>query len=226
MTRQIPFDNLITCILNASIPAQMSLFQNRYRIPSARAPWWDYGWDAAYFVTICTKHRQHFFGRIVETRFIASPANTTEAFTPRKTMALSPTGHIAHQRWQDIPQHFPFARTDAFVAMPNHVHGIIIIRQEQSGTIETSAPTETDRKEGGITGKHNPMLHQNLSRVIRWYKGRITFEARKTQPDFAWQNRFHDHIIRDQQAYQHIVRYILTNPDRWDEDRFSDHEGI
>ena len=107
--------------------------------------------------------------------------------------------------------------------MPNHVHGIIIIRQEQSGTIEINAPTETDRKEGGITGKHNPMLHQNLSRVIRWYKGRITFEARKTQPDFAWQNRFHDHIIRDQKAYQHIVRYILTNPDRWDEDRFFDH---
>lgn len=198
----------------------MALFRNRYRVPSARAQWWDYGRNAAYFITICTKHRRHCFGHIAETRFIASPTNATEVPQLQKNTVLSPAGQIAHRCWYDISRHFPFAIPDAFVVMPNHVHGIIIIQQDQSSPCEDSAPPETNLKEGGITGKHNPMLQRNLSRVIRWYKGRVTFNARKTLPDFAWQNRFHDHIIRNQESYRHIVRYILTNPDRWDEDRF------
>jgi hypothetical protein len=40
-------------------------FQNKYRILSARAEWWNYGWNAAYFITICTAHREHYFGEII-----------------------------------------------------------------------------------------------------------------------------------------------------------------
>lgn len=40
-------------------------YQNKYRVPSARAPWWDYGRSAAYFIIICTKNRRHYFGRVV-----------------------------------------------------------------------------------------------------------------------------------------------------------------
>jgi hypothetical protein len=40
-------------------------FRNKYRIPSSRAPWWDYGWNAAYYVTICTKNRLFWFGDVV-----------------------------------------------------------------------------------------------------------------------------------------------------------------
>lgn len=40
-------------------------FQNKYRIASARAPWWDYGQDAAYFVTVCTAGRKPFLGDVV-----------------------------------------------------------------------------------------------------------------------------------------------------------------
>ncbi len=107
------------------------LFRNKYRIPSARAEWWDYGNNAAYFVTICTQNREHFFGRIVvnsgshrvpETRLIASlPADGSPQFIP------SPLGTIALACWLEIPQHFPFVRLDAFVVMPNHVHGILVI---------------------------------------------------------------------------------------------------
>jgi hypothetical protein len=53
-------------------------FQNKYRIASARAQWWDYGWNGAYFITICTQNREYFFGEMVhdvnlETRLIAFP---------------------------------------------------------------------------------------------------------------------------------------------------------
>ncbi|NLN96328.1 MAG: hypothetical protein GX128_09195 [Bacteroidales bacterium] len=51
----------------------MEKFQNKYRIPSARAPWWDYGSNAAYFVTICTQNRLHYFGEIKNNEMIFSP---------------------------------------------------------------------------------------------------------------------------------------------------------
>ena len=94
---------------------QMDQFKNKYRIPSARAQWWDYGNDAAYFITICTKNRFHFFGKITDKKLFASPA-----------------GDIAANIWYEIPANFPYAQLGAFVVMPNHVHGIIIIEKTVS----------------------------------------------------------------------------------------------
>jgi hypothetical protein len=85
-------------------------FQNKYRIPSARAQWWDYSANAAYFVTICTANKEHFFGEIANGE-----------------MQLSETGKMAHDFWSEIPNHFPFVILGEFVVMPNHVHGIVII---------------------------------------------------------------------------------------------------
>jgi putative transposase len=73
----------------------------------------------------------------------------------------------------------------------------------------------------GVTGDRNPMLKQNLSTIVRWYKGRLAFEARKTHADFAWQARFHDRIIRDAGSNEKIRYYILNNPRLWDHDRFN-----
>ncbi len=103
-------------------PVMSELYQNRYRVPAARAQWWDYRNNAAYFVTICTQNRAHFFGRIdaSETRLIASLP-----------------GAIAQVCWLEIPEHFPFVRLDAFVVMPNHVHGILVIDKMGADAVET-----------------------------------------------------------------------------------------
>ena len=221
-------------------------FQNKYRIPSARASRWNYGNNATYFITICTRHREHYFGEIVETRFIASVAHE---------MQLSELGKIAGQCWNKIPKHFPFVMLDEFVVMPNHVHGIIAIDKPEiknnamgDSTVETrliasvtpDIPMETrliaslqnenenenknqnaiPKKIGGFAGNKNPMLNENLSRVLQWYKGRTTFECKKIRADFGWQSRFHDHIIRDDESYQRIKNYIITNPQKWDTDKF------
>ena len=77
---------------------------------------------------------------------------------------------------------------------------------------------ETAKQPGGVTGDKNPMLHENLSRIIRWYKGRVTYESAKLHADFAWQARFHDHIIRNEESFQHIRSYIAGNPASWEED--------
>ena len=94
----------------------MDKFQNKYRIPSARAPFWDYGWNASYFVTICTHNHIFYFGDIGE-----------------EEMVLSDVGEIALQCWLEIPEHFPFVKLDTFVIMPNHVHGIVIIDKNDDG---------------------------------------------------------------------------------------------
>ena len=89
-------------------------FQNKYRIPSTRLKNWDYGKNGAYFITICTGNREHFFGEIV------TVDNVNE-------MHLNEIGKLADKFWSEIPKHFPFVELGNYTVMPNHVHGILII---------------------------------------------------------------------------------------------------
>ncbi len=203
-------------------------FKGKYRIKSVRLQSWDYGSNAAYFVTICTHSRICFFGTI-----------------KNKRMFLSDIGLLAEKYLNEIPLHFPYVKLQNHVVMPNHIHGIIIIdkpdndngqskRNEKVNSIQlddrtvwedtnispiseinpklpshpsldTGQKSKTEKinpsnqfvkkPEGGMTKHHNPMLHENLSRIIRWYKGRVSFESHKINLRFSWQARFHEHII-------------------------------
>jgi REP element-mobilizing transposase RayT len=73
---------------------------------------------------------------------------------------------------------------------------------------------------GGVTGNNNPMLHNDLGRIIRWYKGRVTFECRRRNLPFVWQRNYYEHIIRDRHDHASIADYISNNPANWLEDRF------
>src|SRR5664279_5405415 len=90
----------------------MALFQNKYRVESARMKNWDYSWPGLYFITICTDGREHYFGEITN-----------------RQMHINETGELAQTFWMEIPTHFPFIILDAFMIMPNHIHGIIIIEK-------------------------------------------------------------------------------------------------
>ena len=181
------------------------LFRNKYRIPSARAPWWDYGRDAAYFVTICTKDREHYFGEVVGNE-----------------MQLTEIGQIAYDRWHQIPVHFPSVRLDAFVVMPNHVHGIVVITnsvdsvetlhdvQTLHATSLPPPPPNKNEKMAAISPQPG-----SLSTIIRSYKSAVSKDARAIHADFAWQTRFHDHIIRTDDSFQRIKNYILSNTLLW-----------
>lgn len=65
---------------------------------------------------------------------------------------------------------------------------------KDNATVETRLIASVLRN-GGIAADKNPMLNENISRIIRWYKGRCSFEMRKIHADFKWHSRFHDHII-------------------------------
>lgn len=192
----------------------MDKFQNKYRIASARLQNWDYGSNGSYFITICTQNREHFFGDIAD-----------------GIMHLNEIGRLAEKFWLEIPDHFPFIELGNFVVMPNHTHGILIINKgvkkdimdtrliayPQYHSTENQNPT---KQPGGFAGNKNPMFHENISRIIRWYKGRCSFEIRKIHADFAWQSLFHDHIIRDAQSFERIQTYIENNPKNWGKDKF------
>jgi REP element-mobilizing transposase RayT len=147
---------------------------------SPRLQGYDYSAAGAYFVTICTHQRQPLFGRV-------------EA----GAMQLSAAGAVAAVCWDAIQEHYRAVELDAFVVMPNHVHGILVL----SGNTNT--------------------FKTILGRVINGYKGAVTARLRQEQPDLVvWQGRYHDHIIRDEKSLNRIQGYILTNPERWTEDTF------
>lgn len=230
-------------------------FQNKYRIPSARLPNWDYGWAAAYFITICTKDRECFFGEIVNGE-----------------MNLSKVGVIADVLWYEIKNHAKNIELGEFVVMPNHIHGIIVLNEndgtngadpdvtvetthsnvetthalslpseplKQSPQLEQPQPSDPSEQSEPLKQPEHPeqpeitepsktiaqQRFQNqgkntISSIVGGYKSAITKHANRLKLDFAWQSRFHDHIIRDEQSFQTISNYILNNPKNWSDDKF------
>ena len=174
--------------------SQMDKFKNKYRIESARLQNWDYGSPGLYFVTICTKNRDHHFGDIVA-------GVGTQDFA-----SLHPTtiGTIAQQYWTDIPIHFPFVELDEYTVMPNHVHGILLINKPEYNEWQTN--------------KFGPQS-KNLGSIIRGYKAGVKTFATTNQIEFGWQPRFHDHIIRTEKDLNNIRQYLMNNPKKWAQDR-------
>jgi putative transposase len=216
----------------------LAKFQNKYRSESARAQWWDYGWNGAYFITVCTKNREHFFGEIRDGK-----------------MELLPLGVIANILWHEIPNHASFVELGDFVVMPNHIHGILIIdkpdRVNENGTnvrvgdgivdgtfvgtghaLSLQTSEQTSEQTSLQTPDQTPIaptIGQNrfqnigkntVSSIIGSYKSAVTKHANRLGFENGWQSRFHDHIIRNDSEYQRISDYINNNPFNWTNDEF------
>jgi len=179
-------------------------YKGKYRIDSTRLPAWNYASDGGYFVTICTEGKKCFFSEVVQGK-----------------MQRSPIGEIAHKLWCEIPNHFSNCQIDSFCVKPNHIHGILVINQTQEEDAMNRVSTRGDIQRGGVTGLFNPMLSKNsLSKIIRWYKGRCTFEINQIYEGFGWQERFYDNIIRNEFALDQIRQYIINNPINWERDAY------
>ena len=203
----------------------MTLYKNKYRIESARLKNWDYSSDGAYYITICVKNRECIFGNINNGK-----------------VNLSNMGQVAEQCWQEIPNHFPFVQLDKFVIMPNHVHGIIIIKKTDNITHTSSMASRVSGESGVFVGpvetqnfaslpskspsksqpppKYGPQS-KNIASIIRGFKIGVTKFAVNNHIPFQWQPRFYDHIIRDENDMNRIHQYIMNNPRNWNEDDFN-----
>jgi putative transposase len=174
----------------------MALFKNKYRIESIRLKGWDYRNPGYYFVTICTKNREPYFGHIINGE-----------------MHLSPVGEIAVQCWREIPYHHTGVGLDEFVIMPNHAHGIIVICNPVGTLYATSLPDKSTMSEISLRAG-------SLGVIIRSYKSAVTRLAGLNGfKEFAWQSRYYDRIIRDESSLHRIRQYIIDNPMKWESDR-------
>jgi putative transposase len=181
----------------------MKKFQNKYRIPSARAPSWNYANNGAYFITICAAGGECLFGEI-----------------ENNEMRLSETGVIVQQEWEKSFEMRAELFCDAFVIMPNHIHAIVRMDHHGPKTAKTRPPAPTQTQNRGVAHR----LPKSISSFVAGFKSSATKRIHKwrnapKQP--VWQTRFHDHIIRNDDDYFHIKNYIETNPSNWETDTFS-----
>jgi putative transposase len=152
----------------------MTKYAGKYRIESARKSNWDYGSNAPYFVTICTKNREHFFGEIVN-----------------NVMNLSEIGMAAYNCWLSIPEHFPFVELGGFIVMPDHVHGIIIINKPIIEETQNFASAQIEKKKlislqnkNQIKNKFGPQS-KNLGSIIRGFKIGVTLFSKNNELPFC-----------------------------------------
>jgi putative transposase len=209
--------------------------KNKYKIESARLQNYDYSQNGMYFVTICARESEHFFGEV-----------------KNEKMILNDIGKIANKFWQEIPKHFPFVNLDEFVMMPNHIHGIVEInkgtdvcnnnanilgrrvadlsyrgvalpRLEGCQTRDTPETQQCcvsteDEKKSKTFYKLKP---GSLPVIIRSYKSIVAKTVHQNFPNigFQWQSKFYDHIIRNGVSLNKIREYIQKNPEMWEQDR-------
>ncbi|MFH1732726.1 MAG: transposase [Planctomycetota bacterium] len=124
------------------------------------------------------------------------------------TMALSAPGQLVQSAWEDLPTHHRHVELDAFVVMPNHVHGIIVLRD---GGTAGRAPTETPPAFG------KPQ-HGDLSTIVRSFKATVTKELNRRHGTLGaplWQRNYYEHVIRNAKEWDALRQYIAANPAQW-----------
>lgn len=206
----------------------MKYIPDKHRRRSIRLRVHDYGSPGVYFVTICSKNRECIFGEIVDGE-----------------MRPNDVGETVRACWEEVPAHFPHIRLDGFVVMPNHVHGIIVLKgmpdnqvatcagadqgdADQEGAACTPAnqegaaccaPTNSNDNSSNSTNKPTP---GSLSAVIRSFKSAATKRINKLwgcPSGSVWQRNFYERVLRDKNEFLKAKRYIAGNPSKWEADR-------
>ena len=161
--------------------------EKQYRLPR-----YNYGRSGVHFITICVLNRAPAFGTI-----------------PEGHMLFSAIGEAVARCWLEIPSHYPLARLDHWVVMPDHFHGILILKPNENDLL----PNQEDTTPAGL----RPLRPSSVPAIINQFKGSVKrWCTQQGHLDFAWQPRYHDHIVRNVTALHNIREYILRNPENWD----------
>lgn len=202
----------------------MEKWNGKYRIPSARAIWWDYANDGTYFITICVKDRLHLLGECNNGK-----------------MKLSTIGLIVQGCWYEIPRLSANTCLGEFIVMPNHIHGILFVNNAPKPPLianldnvdtshQTTTPNNTDKTKA--TNKQKQQFYSDISpkagtvaTILRSFKSACTKHINLAflEINFDWQERYWDSIIKDDNSFETIANYIINNPAKWDEDQFNEN---
>ncbi|MDD5213686.1 MAG: hypothetical protein PHG82_04650 [Candidatus Gracilibacteria bacterium] len=189
---------------------------------------YDYSRNGFYFITICTKNRENYFGEIIDEKMI-----------------LNEYGLIVEKSWQEITKHYQNVIIDEFMIMPNHFHGIIIIdntmifgneipvgneyfrscigNQNQNNNTYKNNGKQNNGDENNVNQNNrneNIRSLPNLSNIIKGFKIGCTKEIRNQYNDFqfSWQKSFYDILIKNDDQLEKTRQYILDNPLKWEDD--------
>jgi putative transposase len=178
---------------------------------SIRLEGYDHAQPGAYFVTIVTHRRECLFGDVAEGK-----------------IHLNALGQIVQAEWLRTADVRPNVELDAFVIMPNHVHGILIIHDQPPSVVGASrrrAPTDMPHTEPrrGLVGPPSGSFGAIMAQFKSICTARIN-TARGTPGAGVWHRNYYERIIRTQRELQVVRRYFLGNPARWLTDTENPHE--
>ena len=151
---------------------------------------YNYSQPGAYFVTICTHQRLCLLGEI-------APG----------TMCLSDSGSIVWNCWHRLVEHYPDLELDAFVIMPNHVHGVLALVDPVGAGLKP-APTFVYRRHG-LT---------EIVRAFKTFSSRRINQLRGTPGRRVWQRGYYEHVIRNEADLHEIRQYVVNSPLKWELD--------
>ena len=178
---------------------------DRHRRRSLRLKRYDYTQAGVYFVTIVVRGKLPLFGVVADGK-----------------MRLNTAGEMVQRVWGEMSNRFSSIVMDTFIAMPNHIHGIIIVGaplvgvQLPNGAITTTRATTrvapTGIQLGDVVGAFKSLTTVEYTRSVR-SGGWTPFHGR------LWQRNFYEHIVRTDESLERIRQYILDNPVQWAFDR-------
>jgi len=157
---------------------------------STRLNRYDYSQAGAYFVTICARERECLFGDIVDGE-----------------MRLNEYGTIVEAEWARSSEIRKEIEMDEFIVMPNHVHGIVMIKWHLPVGANGRSPLQ--------------MTPKSISSFMSGFKSSVTKiinEHRNTPALPVWQRNYYEHVIRNEEDLTRIRKYIVENPLKWGDD--------
>ena len=167
---------------------------------SIRLRGYDYSQAGLYFITSCAHERLPLFGEVIDAK-----------------MRLNDAGQIAYDEWGKTAKMRDAIQLHAFVVMPNHTHGIVEIKHRDALQASGALGVDDGRLDDGRVRRAS-----TVGDVLRGYKSAVTKRINQlhniTTGNRIWQRNYHEHIIRNEEAYLKIADYIQTNPQRWEDD--------
>ncbi len=158
---------------------------------SIRLPFYDYGQNGAYFVTVCAAKRRCVFGAVDSDQ-----------------VRLSTLGRIVAEEWLRTPDIRTGVAIDVIVVMPNHTHAVVVLMNENSQPEEDSPGSFASPR-------------RTLGSIVRGFKASVTTRWNTycgSPGSRIWQRGYYEHVIRNDESLAEIREYIQGNPVRWMED--------
>jgi putative transposase len=182
---------------------------DRHHRRSIRLQDYDYKSEGAYFITVCAQNHLRLFGEIASSEMCPNDA-----------------GRMVETIWSQLPAYYPGVDLDAFVLMPNHIHGIILLNAD-------AITTASDAKSGELSGQSATTIPLSLSDIVHRFKSLttaryrygVTHQSWLPFPGTVWQRNYYEPVIRDYGELNPIGEYIANNPTYWAKDENNPLKG-